>query len=424
MKHWPQLESLLHHDDAPAVRSMPPRDPSVLAADYSPAAMSRRRIGNLAVFLVVAAIASAMGYVRWEVPLLLIPWIAGVWVAMRASASTSSPHQAEWIEAASYCLNAVLLTFATYYLGGARSFASAFYVLLVMTAAAELPMRKAALVTVVAWLGFAILSLGHAAGIIVPPGFTSSAPSRASMPFAVLSTIVVGVTLLLALLLQESLLGALRRSEARHRAILSAASDMVVVLDRDGTIQGASEVFAQRTALPTRTLVGTRFGSILDTADEAEWSKALVAAARGEQVTFKLAYRSTYATRGWIAGTLVPLPPEKGSERILMVARDVSAEHRTSTTREARIASEVATARLASLDGAIREVVRDLDGRLGKVLRGLGAASSAAADTKAQAILRATTEDIDAARHKAHELVTRLDMFKETRQQPGAERSA
>src|SRR5687768_9429660 len=116
MKHWPQLDSLLHHDHAPAAPRTPHRDPSVLGSEYpSPAAMSRRRIGNIAVFLVVATIASAMGYVRWEVPVLLVPWGAGVWVAMRASAGASSPRLAEWIETASYCLNAVLLTFATYY---------------------------------------------------------------------------------------------------------------------------------------------------------------------------------------------------------------------------------------------------------------------------------------------------------------------
>src|SRR5687767_4227925 len=111
MKHWPTLDSLLHHDHPPGVPRTRQQDPSALASDYpSSAAMSRRRIGNLVVFLVVAAIASAMGYVRWQVPLLLIPWIAGVWLAMRASGGTSSPQRAEWIETASYCLNAVLLT--------------------------------------------------------------------------------------------------------------------------------------------------------------------------------------------------------------------------------------------------------------------------------------------------------------------------
>jgi PAS domain S-box-containing protein len=413
MKYWPNLESMLHPRLAAATSVPAPRDPKVLGADYpSPSAMSRRRIWNLSVFLVVAAAAAALGYVRWEVPALLVPWIAGVWVAGRASAATSSIQRAEWIETLSYCFNAALLTTATFYLGGARWLASAFYVLLVMIAAASLPPGKALLVAVVAWLGFAAMSVGQAVGVFVPHAFASASPARLSLVFAVLSTIVVGIVLGVALHLQESLMGALRRSEARHKAILSAASDMVVVLDREGRIQRASEVFAERTAFPIRELVGTRFGDIVDQPHRDSWSRELDLACTGERVAFQLAYRSTYANQGWIAGTLVPLPPEDGDERVLMIARDVSAEHRSAGSREAELVSEVASARLASLDVAIREVVHDLDLRLRKVLNEVGAARSRIEDGKAQATLRAVTEEVDEARDEAHELIERLDMFK------------
>jgi PAS domain S-box-containing protein len=385
--------------------------------------MSRRRIGNLTVFLAVAAVASALGYVRWQVPALLVPWIVSVWVAARAIAA-SPPQRAEWVETVSYSFNAVLLTFAAYYLGGARWLASAFYVLLVITAAASLPMLKAGLVTFVAWLGFAIMAFGHATGRIVPPGFLSGTTPRVSMSFAILTTLVVGVTLILALLLQESLLGALRRSELRHRAILNAASDMVVVLDREGRIQRASEVFAERTAFPIRELVGTRFGEIVDSSHREEWTKELGVACTGEHVAFSLPYRSMYANQGWIAGTLVPLPPEAGEERVLMIARDVSAERKASTVREAGLAREVATLQLASLDTAIREVVRDVDTRLRAILREVATARSSTNDAKAQAELRAVADQLDETRDKAHELIERLDMFKASRKQGSTERKA
>lgn len=424
MKYWPMLDSLLHPGQAPQPVPAARRDPSLLTPEYpSMAAMTRRRIWTLTVFLVVAAIAAALGYVRWEVPALLVPWIGGVWVASRAEVAASTHQRAEWVDTVSYCFNAVLLTVATYYLGGARWLASAFYVLLVMTAAASLPARKAGLVAVVAWLGFATISFGNAVGTILPPAFFSSSSSRTSLSFAVLSTIVVGILLGFTLHLQESLLGALRRSEARHRAILNAASDMVVVLDRAGRIQRSSEVFAERTTFPIRELVGTRFGDVVDSAHREDWSRALDAACTGEQVAFKLAYRSTYANQGWLAGTLVPLPPEDGEERVLMIARDVSAEHRSMGTREAALVSEVASARLASLDAAIREVVRDLDVRLRRVLSAVTAARPRVEDGKTQAMLGLVTSELDEARDKAHELVQRLDMFT-ARSTPASKRRA
>lgn len=413
MKRWPMLNSLLHPEQAPARRASSSRDQSVLAPEYaSVTAMTRRRIWTLSVFLVVATVAAALGHVRWEVPALLVPWIGGVWVASRAGAAASTIQRAEWVQTVSYCFNAGLLTVATYYLGGARWLAGAFYVLLVMIAAASLPTLKAGLVAVVAWLGFATISFGHATGVLVPPAFLSASSARISLSFAVLSTIVVGILLGLTLHLQESLLGALRRSEARHRAILNAASDMVVVLDRTGRIQRSSEVFAERTTFPIRELVGTRFSDVVDSGHREDWTRELDAACTGEQVAFTLAYRSTYANQGWLAGTLVPLPPEGGEERVLMIARDVSAEHRSATTRDAALASEVASARLASLDAAIREVVRDLDLRLRKVLSEVSAARPHLEDGKMQARLRLMTDELHEARDKAHELVERLDMFK------------
>jgi PAS domain S-box-containing protein len=420
MKHWPNLEAMLHPRLATETPSIALRDPRVLDADYpGPSAMVRRRIWNLSVFLAVAAIAAALGYVRWEVPALLVPWIAGVWVAGRASAGASSFQRAEWIDTLSYCFNAALLTTATFYLGGARWLASAFYVLLVMLAGASLPPGKAILVAVVAWLGFAAMSFGQALGVFVPPAFVTASQTRPSLSFAILSTIVVGVILGVALHLQESLMGALRRSEARHKAILSAASDMVVVLDREGRIQRASEIFAERTTFPIRELVGTRFGDIVDQPHRDSWSRELDLACTGERVAFQLAYRSTYANQGWIAGTLVPLPTENGDERVLMIARDVSAERRSASSREAELVSEVASARLASLDDAIREVVHDVDMRLRNILNEVGAARPRIDDGKAQATLRIVTEEVDEARDKAHELIERLDMFKAGRARGG-----
>ncbi|MGI9139946.1 MAG: PAS domain-containing protein [Gemmatimonadaceae bacterium] len=296
----------------------------LLPSEYGPASVSRRRLGNLCVFLVVGTVASVLGYLPWQVPTLLVPWIAGVWIASRAIQRPSSPEGKQWIETASYCLDAVWLTGVCFYVGGANWIASAFYLLLVITAAASLTRPKAALVAVAAWAGFAALALGDATGAIEVPQFGPVANASASLSFAVLTVVVQGTTVILALLLQQELLGALRRSEARHRAILNAASDLVMVLDCDGVIQGASGVFADRTTFPIRDIVGSRFGDIVDIEHQGAWAAELKAACTGEHAPFEVAYRSTHSNQGWLAGTLVPLPPENGEDRILMIARDVS----------------------------------------------------------------------------------------------------
>ncbi|MGI8619042.1 MAG: PAS domain-containing protein [Gemmatimonadaceae bacterium] len=312
-----------------------PRTTPLIAPEYGPASVSRRRLGNLAVFLVVGSLAAAIGYLPWEVPALLVPWIGGVWLAGHLMYRASSSGRSQWIETASYCLDALWLTAVCFYLGGADWIASAFYVLLVITAAASLPMAKAGLVAVVAWAGFAWLSLGEAMGTIALPEFGAAPGNGIPIQFAVLTVVVQGTTLALALLLQQALLGALRRSEARHRAILGAASDMVIVLDGEGIIQGASEVFAERTAFPIRSLVGTRFADVVDRQHVDTWTRELETACTGEHAPFEIAYRSTHANQGWIAGTLIPLPPENGEDRVLMIARDVSTEHRSVTARKA-----------------------------------------------------------------------------------------
>lgn len=299
--------------------------------EYGPASVSRRRLGNLAVFLAVGSISAAAGYLPWEVPALLVPWIAAVWVAGHLMWRAASPAISQRIETASYCLDAVWLTAVCFFLGGADWIASAFYVLLVITAAASLPMPNAVAVAVVAWLGFSWLSLGEASGALALPPFGPDAVNR-SFPFAVFTVVIQGTTLALALLLQQALLGALRRSEERHRAILRAASDMVVVLDQDGVIQGASEVFAERTAFPIRGLIGSKFSDIVDARHRDRWTRELRTATTGEQATFHVAYRSANANQGWISGSLVPLPPENGQERVLMIARDVSAEPRLASS--------------------------------------------------------------------------------------------
>lgn len=302
------------------------RSAQLLGTEYGPTAVSRRRLGNLAVFLAVGIITAAIGFIPWQVPVLLVPWLLGVWVATVAIQRTASRRTEQWIETASYCLDAVWLTAVCFYVGGAGWMASAFFVLLVITAAASLPMANTAVVAAMSWIGFASLALGQATGVLTLPEFAPATSEPQALRFAVLTVVIQGTTLVLAVLLQQALLGALQKSEARHRAILNAASDMVVVLDGGGTIKGASEVFAERTAFPIKDLVGSSFSEHVDALHLDAWTNSLRAAAEGRRAAFEIAYRSRYANQGWIAGTLVPLPPEKGEPRVLLIARDVSAE--------------------------------------------------------------------------------------------------
>lgn len=298
----------------------------LLASEYGPDTVSTRRLANLAVFLIVGTVAAAAGYIPWQVPALLVPWIAGVWVATKAIKNAATERSEQWIETASYCVDALWLTAVCYFLGGADWIASAFFVLLVITAAASLSMPKAVVVAIVAWLGFATLAVGEGTGVLRLPPFGPVSNESVSLSFAVLTVVIQGTTLVLSVLLQQALLGALRQSEARHRAILNAASDMVVVLASNGVIHDASEVFAERTRFPIRSLVGRTFAEIVDEEHHARWMDVLRTACAGERVSFEIAYRSTHSNQGWISGTLVPLPAEGDEARVLMIARDVSAD--------------------------------------------------------------------------------------------------
>src|SRR5688500_5166068 len=81
------------------------RSAQLLGTEYGPTSVSRRRLGNLAVFLVVGSIAAAAGYIPWPVPALLVPWMLGVWLATMAIHGSSSARTGAWIEAGSYCLD-------------------------------------------------------------------------------------------------------------------------------------------------------------------------------------------------------------------------------------------------------------------------------------------------------------------------------
>src|SRR5688572_15106197 len=69
------------------------RSAELLGNEYGPTSVSRRRLGNLAVFLVVGSIASAIGYIPWQVPALLVPWMLGVWLATAAIQRSTSPRE-------------------------------------------------------------------------------------------------------------------------------------------------------------------------------------------------------------------------------------------------------------------------------------------------------------------------------------------
>jgi PAS domain S-box-containing protein len=326
--------------------------------DLPLASMRRRRLLNVSVFLVVGAVAAALGYVPWEVPFIVLAWVGSIWVAMRASERVAADRALN-IETASYCFNATLLTFACYYLGGATWIAGTFYTLLVIVAGASLPRWRALLVAVVALAGFAFLALAPVIGMIELPPFGAAGQSATDLPYAILTVVVQGVALVLAVLLQQSLVGALRDALLGSRMLIEAATDLIAVVDRQGLIHRANPAFQAHTAV--HSLYGTRLSDIATEDHQGYMELKLAQASNGTRVAFELSYRGTAGRLGWLGGTLVPLPAEGSAPRVLLIARDVTLEHEATAENVVALARLAAGLRTKTLAHAITDVMHELE---------------------------------------------------------------
>jgi PAS domain S-box-containing protein len=118
---------------------------------------------------------------------------------------------------------------------------------------------------------------------------------------------------------------ALRASEAELRALVEAFSDVILVLDREGTYCKVAPSAPERLFRPARELVGRRLHDVFP-AERADEFLALVHRALDTRQRVESEYSlviggATY----WFATTVSALPDD---DRVVWVARDVTERHR------------------------------------------------------------------------------------------------
>jgi len=311
-------------DESPTEKS-PAGTGSSSAIQLPPPGLSRQRITIVSVFAVATAAAAALGHMPWQVPGILVVWIAGLWLATLGT-RRAGLRLAINIDTASYCLNSVLLTAVGYYLGGSTWLAGTFYTLIVLVAAAGLPRSRAILVAAVAWAGFTVLAVGPHMGWIQPRPFGLASADGATFSFAVVTVVFQAVALGAVVMLQQWLLRTLRSTAHAHRALVEAATDIVVVLDRTGGIHGSNTgLFQPDPARPTAPEVS--INDIVAESHSGYLQLKLAQAFGGKRVPFELPYKGEEGSVRWLAGSLVPLSVEDSDPRVVLVARDVTLEH-------------------------------------------------------------------------------------------------
>lgn len=330
-----------------------------------PAALSRQRITIVSVFTAATAVAAALGYMPWQVPAILVVWVAGLWAAA-SNIRHAGLARALNVDTASYCFNAILLTGVGYYLGGSTWLAGTFYTLIVLVAGAGLPKSRAIFVAVVAWIGFTVLALGPYMGWLEPRPFGMSGGTGSGYSFAVMTVVFQAVALGAVVMLQQWLVGTLRSSAHANRALVEALTDIVVVLDRTGGIHGSNAgLFHPEPGTPTPPEVSIE--DIVTDSHHGYLRLKLAQAFSGKRVPFEVSYKGDEGSIRWLAGTLVPLPVENSDPRVLLIARDMTLEHAMTAESVVALTREATANRARMYERTLVDFVRSAESSLARI---------------------------------------------------------
>jgi PAS domain S-box-containing protein len=326
---------------------------------------SRRRLGILGAFLIVGTVTSLLRLAPWEVPALLVVWLTEVWLATRLMLRAPTSAVAERIETISFLLAGLLLTGACFYLGGATWLAAAFYVFHVMVAGSALTLAGSVLVAATAWLAFGFLTVATALGWVYPLPFGPDPGLSGNVTYAWVTFIITGVTMALAVFIQQALVGTLRRSEAEQRLLVEASTDLIMTLDSAGTILSVNETAATHLGIPAAELIDRAFIDLVSPKHQDRWIRQLMLAISGQRPRFELVYLRSGSAERWIAGTLMSLSGNSdGDQRLLVIARDVTEEKHVTADQDLRRAQIAESLRLDSLQRWVREMTREVENSL------------------------------------------------------------
>jgi signal transduction histidine kinase/ActR/RegA family two-component response regulator len=317
-----------------------------LALARAELATSRRRL-LIALFAIVTAAFHAAG-VRASA---WVYAVFGLWfgIAMLASVAlrrAKRASDADLIQTASYFVDATLLSVICALVGGGWWLAITVYAFVVTFAFATVPRPRAQHVAAYALFCFVALIASEVTGVLSPTGFAGLPPLRGNYRLA-LAVSLFGATMIVTFgVVQLTFVRVMRRAQERYRLLLQMAPDMILSVDRDGTIASANEaarLFATEAGYTARSsreidamsipttqgpmLIGSQVALLAHPDDREALAGDVDAAARGESRQRELRLTSN-ADRLWYLISCNPIREEDRITGVLVVARDISVRKR------------------------------------------------------------------------------------------------
>ena len=315
-----------------------------LAVARAELAAARRRV-LIAIFTVVTAVFHVAG-------LRASPWVYGVfalWMALTFLSGiilrrARTANDADVVQAASYYVDATIVTVACAMIGGGWWIAVTLVAFGVTFAFATLPRRRAQYAAVYALCCFNALIVGETLGMVVPVGFAGLPPLKENYGIA-FAVALFGTTMIATFgIVQVTFVRVMRRARERYELLLQTAPDMILSADRDGVIVSANEaarLFAVgagvRSADPLTTprprrvsgsvLIGSQVALLAHPEDRELLAADVNAAAEGQSRQRELRLTST-EDPGWYLISCNPIREEERITGVLIVAREITARKR------------------------------------------------------------------------------------------------
>ena len=304
-----------------------------LAVARAELATARRRV-LIAIFAAVTSVFQIAG-------LRASPWVYAVlggWMALTFASATllrraRSASDADLVQAASYYVDATLVTVACAMIGAGWWIAVTVMAFGVTFAFATLPRRRAQYAALYALCCFNALILAEALGIVVPVGFAGLPTLRENYAIA-FAAALFGTTMIGTFgIVQVTFVRVMRRARERYELLLATAPDMILSANRDGVIVSANEaarLFAMRVGAdqpPGSALVGTQVALLALPEDREMLAADVNAAAEGESRQRELRLTSG-GEPGWFLVSCNPIREEERITGVLVVAREITARKR------------------------------------------------------------------------------------------------
>ena len=197
---------------------------------------------------------------------------------------------------------------------------------------------------------------------------------------------------------------ALQRAEARFRALIGAMQDVILVLDRDGTYTDIAPSATDRLFRSPADLLGRRLHDVFP-AEQADFFLVSIRQALDTRRVVETSYDLTINDdRFWFDATISPLP----DDRVVWVARDVTARHRTEQAlreSEAQLRQSQKMEAVGQLAGGIAHDFNNL------LMAIMSNAELAALELPPESLAGGNIEEIKSASRRARSLTQQLLAF-------------